>query len=603
MATGAIHGALTLAVNCRIGGTMHNNHDDRPALAGHAAQQLDFWEQALARGRLSRRTFLALAAGLGLSAAQAAPLADYAQQVQDNQRKLRSALRKRYDYIVCGSGAAGSVIAARLAQDSNTQVLLLEAGDTDQAPSVIQPSAWFTNLGTERDWQDVSEPQDGLLGRKMAMGTGKVLGGGTSINACNYARGHRNDFALWQAESGDPGWGYDGVLQVYKRLENWQGPADPVRRGSGGPLWVQPAHRPNACAAALLDAAEKAGIPRQADANGVLMEGGSGAALLNHNIENGHRLNMPTAFLYPMMGQPNLTVLTGAYVDKLELERGHATTVVMRWQGQSLRIAASREIVLSLGAINTPKLLMLSGIGDEAELNALGASTLCHLPGVGKHLQDHILLGGCIWEYDTPLPMTNSGADSMVLLKSRPELQTPDLYLVHIQLPYASPVVAAQYDLPQAGWAIAPGLLRPRSQGTLALRSLDPDARPVLRPNYLQDPDDVRALIRGVEISRELGNSAAMREFAKREAAPGHLKGKDLENFVRNASTTFFHASGTCRMGTGADAVVDAQLRVRGVEGLRIADASIMPRITTGPTMAPSMMIGQRLADMLLGQA
>lgn len=582
---------------------MHNDHDNRPALPGPARERLDSWEQALARGRLSRRAFLALTAGLGLSAVQAAPIADYAQQVQNNQRALRNALRKRYDYIVCGSGAAGSVIAARLAQDGQAQVLLLEAGGSDQTPSVIKPSAWFTNLGTERDWQDVSEAQEGLLGRKMAMGTGKVLGGGTSINACNYARGHRDDFAFWQTESGDAGWGYDSVLRVYKRLENWRGPADSARRGSGGPLWVQPAQDVNACAAALLDAAEEAAIPRHTDANGVLMESSSGAALLNQNIENGRRLNMPAAFLYPVMGQRNLTVLTGACVDKVILEHGRATGVALRWQGRQLRIAAAREIVLSLGAINTPKLLMLSGIGDEAELKSLGSRALCHLPDVGKHLQDHILLGGCIWEYNTPVPMTNSGADSMVLLKSRPQLQTPDLYLVHIQLPYASPPIAAQHNLPQAGWTIAPGLLRPHSHGTITLRSLDPDARPVLRPNYLQHSDDVQALVQGVEISRELGHSASMREFAKREVAPGPLKGKDLENFVRNASTTFFHASGTCRMGAGTGAVVDAQLRVHGVEGLRIADASIMPRITTGPTMAPSMMIGQRLADMLLNQA
>ncbi|HWK60960.1 MAG TPA: GMC family oxidoreductase N-terminal domain-containing protein [Eoetvoesiella sp.] len=580
----------------------HARDTKMPTLSIAQGERLDFWERALMNGRIGRRAFLTLVAGLGLSSAYAGELADHAQRVQRNQKALANALRKQYDYIVCGSGSAGSVVAGRLAEDGRSRVLLLEAGGSDQVDSVIQPAAWFTNLGTARDWKDISEPQAGLLGRRMAMDTGRVLGGGSSINACNYARGHRNDFEFWHAESGDSAWGYEAILDIYKRLENWQGVQDPKRRGRGGPFWVQPAQNPNACAVALLDAAGNAGIARFDDANGALMEGSSGAALLNQNIENGRRRNVPSAFLHPLMDRPNLTVLTEACVDRLVFRGTRATGVQLRWQGRLLEIEAAREIVLSMGAINTPKVLMLSGVGDETLLKPLGLRVSNHLPGVGRNLQDHILLGGCIWEYKNPLPMTNSGADSMFFAKSHSELDTPDLYPVHIQLPYASPVIAKRYAPPASCWAIAPGLVRPKSHGRVELRSLDPDARPALYPNYLSHPDDVRALMRGVELSRELGNSAAMRDFVKREVAPGPLRGDALEKFVRDAATTFFHASGTCRIGTDAHAVVDAQLKVRGIDGLRIADSSVMPRITTGPTMAPCMAIGQRLADILLGQ-
>lgn len=555
---------------------------------------------ALIAGHIDRRRFVALALAAGMPALQAEAAAEHAQRVRANQLARTAQLLAEYDFIVCGAGTAGSTLAGRLAQQTQARVLLLEAGASDDVPSVHAPGAWFTNLGTERDWQDMSEPSASLNGRAMAMNTGKVLGGGSSINACNYSRGHRNDFAFWAEAAGDPSWDYEQVLAIYRSLEDWQGPAgDTHRRGRNGPVWVQPAQDPNPCAVAMVEAAAAAGIPRFADINGEMMEGPGGAALLDQIIQDGRRRNMPSNFLYPVMDRANLTVLTGAMVHRVDVRRGRAAGVVFRWGGRIHRLAARQEVVLCAGGLRTPQLLMLSGIGDAQHLKAVGLPVVRHAPEVGRNLQDHILLGGCVWEPRAPLPARNSAADSAFFFKSRPELDTPDLYPVHIQIPYVSPVIGKRDAPPATAWSIAPGLVRPQSRGELTLRSADPDDKPLIRANHLSHPADVQALMRGVEVSREIGNSTAMKDFVKREVLPGPLRGAELEHFVRDAATTFFHASGTCRMGKDDAAVVDGQLRVRGVRNLRIADASVMPRITTGAPMAPCMVIGERMARLL----
>lgn len=555
---------------------------------------------ALIAGHIDRRRFVAFALAAGLPALEAAAAADHAQKVRTNQLARTAELLPEYDIIICGAGTSGSTLAGRLVQQTGARVLLLEAGGSDDLPSVHTPGAWFTNLGTALDWQDTCEPSAGLNGRAMAMNTGRVLGGGSSINACNYSRGHRNDFEFWAAAAGDTAWDYEHVLAIYRRLENWQGQADdPKRRGRNGPLWVQPAKDPNPCAAAMVAAAAAAGIPSFADINGEMMEGPGGAALLDQIIQDGQRRNMPAAFLYPVMDRKNLTVLTGALVQRVSIRHGRADGVVFQWQGRTHRIAARSEVVLCAGGLRSPQLLMLSGVGDAATLKAHGIAVSHHAPEVGRNLQDHILLGGCLWEPPAQIPMRNSAADSAFFFKSRPDLDTPDLYPVHIQIPYVSPVIAERLKPPPTCWAICPGLVRPLSRGELTLRSDKAEDKPRIQAGYLSDPADVRALAHGVEMAREIGNSAAMKAFVKREVLPGPLKGAELENFVRDAATTFFHASGTCRMGKDDAAVVDSQLRVRGVRNLRVADASIMPRITTGAPMAPSMVIGERMAQLL----
>lgn len=576
---------------------MKSTPQDADALArGDRVNQL---EQEMMRGRLDRRAFMKFAAALGLSSGSAAAIAQQAGAIAANQAARAQDLLAQYDYIVVGAGSSGCVVASRLSENPDVKVLLLEAGGDDQAPSILDPGVWYTNLGTEREWGDQTAPQRHLNGRTLKLAMGKALGGGSSINVMAYARGHKNDFDHWAAEAGDPAWNYDHVLAIYKRIENWQGAPDPAYRGTGGNVWVQPARDPNPIAPAMVRAAAGVGIPSYADHNGAMMEGAGGCAIANTTIKDGRRMNMASHYLHPAMHRPNLTVLTGAEVQKVALRGKRATGVEFIWQGKPRKVAAGKEIVLSAGALNSPKLLMLSGIGDAAQLKRAGVAPLHHLPGVGRNFMDHILLGGCIWEYNTPEAPRNNLAECTFFWKSDSRLDTPDLQPFQIEIPYASDVNAKQYALPQHAWSIAPGLVRPASRGHVELQSADPRARLKIHANFLSDPADMKALVRAVELCREIGNAPEMRQYAKREVMPGPLKGKEMENFIRNAAVTYWHETGTCKMGRDALAVVDGKLRVRGIEGLRVADGSIMPRVTTGNTMAPCMIIGERMAEIL----
>jgi choline dehydrogenase len=556
-------------------------------------------EQAVMRGQLDRRRFLQMAAALGLSATTASSMARQAAAIADNQTERARNLLAQYDYIVCGAGSSGCVIASRLSENPDVSVLLLEAGGDDQATSILNPGVWYTNLGTERDWGDQSTPQRHLNGRSLKLSMGKALGGGSSINVMAYARGHKNDFDYWAAEAGDPAWNYEHVLAIYKRIENWQGAPDPMYRGTGGNVWIQPARDPNPIAPAMLKAAAGVGIPSYADHNGAMMEGPGGCSIANISIKDGRRMNMAAHYLHPAMHRPNLTVLTGAEVRKVTLAGKRATGVEVVWNGKLHQIASGKEIVLSAGALNSPKLLMLSGIGDAAQLRRAGVQPRHNLPGVGQNFMDHILLGGCVWEYNVPEAPRNNLAECTFFWKSDSRLDTPDLQPFQIEIPYVSDTNAKRYAMPRAAWSIAPGLVRPASRGHVELQSADPRDRLKIHANFLSDPADMKALVRAVEICREIGNAPELRQYAKREVMPGPLKGKDMENFIRNAATTYWHETGTCRMGRDELAVVDSKLRVRGIDGLRVADGSIMPRVTTGNTMAPCMIIGERMAAIL----
>lgn len=556
-------------------------------------------EQAMMRGRIDRRRFMQMAAALGLSTTSAATMAKQAEAIAANQAERARTLLQQYDYIVCGGGSSGCVVASRLSENPDVSVLLLEAGGDDQAPSILNPGVWYTNLGSEREWGDRSTPQRHLNGRSLPLAMGKALGGGSSINVMVWARGHKNDFDYWAAEAGDPEWDYEHVLAIYKRIENWQGAPDPDYRGSGGNVWVQPAYNPNPIAPAMVKAAAGIGIPSYADHNGAMMEGPGGCAIANTCIKDGRRMNVATHYLHPAMARPNLTVLTGAEVRKVLLAGKRATGVEVVWNGKLHKIASGKEIVLSSGALNSPKLLMLSGIGDAAQLRRAGVRPLHHLPGVGQNFTDHLLLGGCVWEYDVPEAPRNNLAECTFFWKSDSRLDTPDLQPFQLELPYVSEANAKRYAVPRACWSIAPGLVRPASRGHIALQSANPRDRLKIHANFLSDPADMKALIRSVEMCREIGNAPELRQYAKREVMPGPLKGKDMENFIRNAVNTYWHETGTCKMGRDAMAVVDNKLRVRGITGLRVADGSIMPRVTTGNTMAPCVIIGERMAAIL----
>lgn len=522
---------------------------------------------------------------------------DFARRARANQDRLTADLKSYYDFIICGAGASGSVVARRLAENPDVQVLLLEAGGSDEVAPVLDPAQWPTNLGSERDWGFQAEPNPHLNGRSLSMSMGKVLGGGSSINVMVWARGHRSDWDHYAAEAGDEDWGYDNVLSLYRRIENWQGRPDPEFRGASGPVWVQPASDPSPVAHAMLAAASELGIPTFDSPNGAMMEGPGGAAISDMLVRDGQRQSLYRAYVHPWLDRPNLTVLTGATVRRVVLDGTRATGVEIVHGGRVSTIGARREIVLSLGAMHTPKVLMQSGIGDRDELGRHGIPVVQHLPGVGRNLQDHVSFG-CMWEYAEPIAPRNSGSEATLYWKSRPDLEAPDLLFCQVEFPVPSERTAA-LGVPEHGWTMFAGLARPASRGRLRLTSADPMAPITIDANMLSDPADMEAAARCVQLCRELGNAQAFRPYVTREVMPGNVAGDDLKDYIRNSAVTYWHQTCTAKMGQDAMSVVDHKLRVYGVDGLRIADGSILPRVSTGNTQAPCAIVGERAADIL----
>ncbi len=527
---------------------------------------------------ISRRRFIKTASGtlaIGVAAGSAAPqvsasgstpTTDFAQRVRVNQAKLTSELRSHYDFIICGSGSSGSVVARRLAENPDVRVLLLEAGGTDDVPSVMEAGQWHTNLGSDRDWAFQAQPNPNLNGRSIPENMGKVLGGGSSINAMVWARGHKNDWDYFASEAGDPAWSYESVLNIYRRIEDWHGAPDPKYRGTGGPVFVQPVPDPSPVALAMLEGTRSVGIPTFENQNGRMMETAGGSSILDVRFRDGKRQSVFRSYTFPYMDRPNLTV----------------------------RISAGHEVVLSLGAIQTPKVLMQSGIGDEVELQRHGIALVQHLPAVGQNFQDHPAIG-CIWEYQKPhAPHT---ASVTFFWKSDPNLDTPDIQTCQTEVPFAAAEMLARYNAPAGSWSMFAGIVRPKSRGRIRLTGPNPTDAVQIETNMMSHPEDLKAAIACVQLCREIGNSDALRPFTKREVMPGNLKGAELENFIRDSVVTYWHQTCTAKMGRDSMSVVDANLKVYGIENLRIADGSIMPRVTTGNTMAPCVIIGERAGE------
>jgi len=561
---------------------------------------LERLERALIAGRMSRRGFMRAATAAGFASVGLSALADELDAIRANQNARSAKLQTSYDYVVVGTGSAACALVGRLATRKDASILMIEAGDWDTAPLVMDPSVWFTNLGSERDWKDVALAAPSTNNRAIPEHMGRVVGGGSSINATIWARPFKADLEFWAEASGDRAWGYEAGLEIYRRMENWQGTPDARYRGKNGPVWCQPANNPHPVAPAMLEACRSLGYNVFADQNGVREEGGTGFALMNQIIRDGRRQSMARSYLYPILARPNVTVIVNTHVDRLTFAGTKATGVQIATASGPKTINANTEVIVSAGGINTPKLMMLSGIGDEAKLREHGIKTLVNAKEVGRNFQDHILHGGCIWEPKEHIPHRNSAANAAGFLKSQAGLASPDVNLVQIELPYASDEIGKEYSPPGTSWALCAGLVAPKSRGEIRLTSANPADRPMVDARFMSHPDDVRALAYGIEVCREIGNSAGMKDFVKREVAPGKtLTGKAMDDFVRNGATTYFHQSGTCRMGKDGEAVVDSQLRVNGVQGLRIADSSIMPRIPGVATMATCALIGERMADIL----
>jgi choline dehydrogenase len=395
---------------------------------------------------------------------------DFAERVRVNQAKLASELRPHYDFIVCGSGSSGSVVPLRLAENPDVSVLLLEAGGSDDVPSVMEAGQWPANLGSDRDWAFQAQPNPHLNGRSIPMNMGKVLGDGSSINVMVWARGHKNDWNYFASE----GWSYESVLNIYRRIEDWHGAPDPNYRERGGPVFVQPAPDPNPIAPAMLEGARSVGIPTFENQNGRMMEGEGGCSLLDVRPRDGKRQSVFRSYTFPCMERPNLTVLTHALVTRITFEGKRAKGVECIYNGKTRRISAGHEVVLSLGAIHTPKVLMPSGIGDEVELQRLGIPLVQHLPGVGQNFQDHPGIG-CIWEYPKPLAPHNNAAEATLFWKSDPSLDTPDIQICQGEVPFASAEILATYDVPAGSWSMLAGIVRPKSRGRIRRHLLPSD--------------------------------------------------------------------------------------------------------------------------------
>jgi len=429
------------------------------------------------------------------------------------------------------------------------------------------------------------------------MGMGKVLGGGSSINAMIWARGHKSDWDYFASETGDSAWGYESVLDIYRRIEDWQGAPDPGYRGTGGPVFVQPLPRdPSPAVQALFEGIRSLGIPIFENQNGRIMEADGGASVADMRIRDGKRQSVFRAYVFPHMDQPNLTVLPHALVTRLTFEGDRTTGVEISYEGRTRRIRAERDVVLSLGAIHTPKVLLQSGIGDEAELRRFGIPVVQHLPGVGQGFQDHPAFC-CLWDCPESLP-TSLVPDAVIYGKSEAGLDSPDFQILQAALSAGD---AAKFGLPARGWALIGDVVQPKSRGRIRLTGSDPDDPVRIEANYLSVSGDRKAAVACLDLCREIGNSSALRPFVGREIIPD-LEHPKLENYIRDTAFSFWHQTSTAKMGHNEMSVVDGDLMVYGIDNLRIADGSVMPRVTTGNTMAPCVIIGERAAEIIRTQ-
>jgi choline dehydrogenase len=511
-------------------------------------------------------------------------------------------IQSHYDFIVVGAGAAGSVLAAELSA-SGAQVLVIESGGPDDAPTIANPSIWFYNVGGPLDYHLPINPSQRLNNRKFNMALGHVLGGGTSINAMVWARGMQRDYDGW-AKNGANGWSFADVLPVFKKQEDWEGGANEWR-GAGGPIHIRRPKDPHPLAPAFIDAAREMDMPILDDVNGPMR---AGAGYINMNIAaDGTRVSAARAFLHPALSRPNLALLLNTKVVKLNFKGTRCVGVKVITDGAVKDIAAEKEVILAAGSINSPKLLMLSGVGEANALRSLGIDVVENLPGVGGNLQDHVLLSGVVFKYKGKMPdrPTDSNAvEAEAFLSSSPSGDT-DISLVLHQLPVVTPEAAARFGTPPPdSFTIAPALVQPTSRGAVRLASNNFQDAAVIDGNYLGTDHDFAAIVRAIEIARELGNQHAFDSQCDSELIPGpKASAEEIQELARLGSASFGHAVGTCKMGVDKLAVVDPELRVCGILGLRVADASVMPRIITGPgTNASTHMVAGRAAQLILGQ-
>ncbi len=525
-----------------------------------------------------------------------------------------------FDFIVVGAGSAGCALAARLSEDKTRRVLLLEAGTSDWNPLIRLPVGEALTIGGRIDWKFKTEPEPGLDGRVMDAPRGKVLGGSSAINGQLYVRGHHGDFDEWEA-LGATGWGYDGVLPYFRRAESWAGTPDQAR-GSTGPLKTILGRYRTPLYEAFLNAAEETGYRSLDDYNLGDTEGFAWGQFTQEH-DRAARCSSAHAYLRRTNSRTNLVVRTNCQVTGLTIDRGTCTGLSYVQSGKVNKVSAA-EVILSAGAYQSPQILMLSGIGKGADLRPLSIALRHELPGVGQNLQDHcggliqsmcnermtyhqfrnpLRALGAVWELYIHKrgPLSVFPMNAVGFVRSDPAEPRPDLEFLFF--PVATDIQGGSGKYAAFnGYAITWGIMRPRSRGSVTLASSDPLAKPVIRHNYLTDAHDIKVNNEGLRIARKLNSAKAFNRFRGVEVDPGPACTSDeaISAYNRRTIGSHYHPSGSCRMGTDDMAVVDPTLKVHGMRGLRVADASIMPRVTSGNTNAPSIMIGEKAADLVL---
>ena len=533
-------------------------------------------------------------------------------------------MNKAYDYIIVGAGSAGCTLANRLTEDKDVRVLVLEAGGKDTDPWIHLPMGWGKLLAERRnDWMYFTEPEPYLNNRSIECARGKVLGGSSSINAMAYVRGHRGDYDRWR-QHGCTGWSYADVLPYFRRQENWEKGEGPYR-GGNGPLSVRYTSFVDPLVDGYIAAGKDAGFGFTPDYNGAQQEG---FCRLQHTIRNGRRCSAAVAYLRPAMARANLTVEINALVTRIVIEGKKATGIEYVQGGSKITVRADREVILAGGVINSPQILMLSGIGPAARVKALGIALVQDVPGVGENLQDHIssvvefrrrdpgpfhaqmrldqlainLSRGFLMGQG---PATDLPSGFMAFIKSRPGLEIPDIQFLfravaanaHPWFPLVKPAYVDTY-------ALRAVLLRPESKGRVEVVSADPRAPVKIKQNFLQSQNDVRFLREGFKITREISYQQALAPFRGDETLPGKdvKSDADLDEHIRRTSWTAHHPCGTCKMGIDDQAVVDPELKVRGIDRLRVVDAAVFPDLVGGNINAPVIMIAERASDLIRGR-
>lgn len=500
----------------------------------------------------------------------------------------------RYDYVIVGAGSAGCALAYRLSAHPEVSVALLEAGGPDTHPGIHDPGVYFSLWGTEVDWAYKTVPQKNTAYRIHPWPRGKVLGGTSSLNGMVFLRGSRYDYDSW-AYQGNVGWDYHSVLRSFREMETSQFD-DPEYHGASGPLHPAVPRDLNPLSEVFIDACLEVGFPRNYDFNGETMEGAGWNELAIHE---GQRESAARAFLRPAMERPNLTVITDAWAHRLIVDPSKRVTGVQYVQDGHLEIVeADVDVVLCCGAVDSPRLLLLSGIGPARELEEVGVEVLEDLPGVGRNLHDHLLIG-VVYAATRPTPPAYPNiTESCLFAKSDPRRLSCDIEISFNKEQH----FAEGYDAPPDCFTLIPGIVRPESRGWLRLASASPLDPPIINPRYLSVEADVIGLLRGIEMCREIGMANAFKPWRVAEVVPGPAARdeRSLREFIATTVSTWFHPVGSCKMGVGEDAVLDPELRVRGLTGLRVADASIMPDIVSCNTNPASMMIGWKAGEIIL---